>query len=386
MAQVLTERSRELRSVIGSIVELSDPVGVLSVTAGLESGAGSGGTPPWQIAVQNDLARLRREGLLGRDSARSLADVSAQLEELLVPTSGARGGALYLALGSGALHTVTVDAPLPTGARVGPVAHVLPLLRVLEEGEVAGLVMASKDMVVLFEAELGRVLELERLELEPWVGDWWPEMKGPARANPLRGQHAVSQRDRYARRLAVAYRHTLQDATLALGALASERGWGRAAVAGDPRTTAELDATLRAVGVSTITIPANLEGVSTDDALRRLERALDELTAELSLERVRRALDEAAAGARGACGLAHVLVALNEARVASLLIDPAHTYRGKAQPDGILSSTDAPEKGVDLTDLIVLRALSIDAEVHAVHGASAEHLLACDGIAALLRW
>jgi len=381
MASVLMERASDLRDFVGSVVGLRDPVGVLSATIGVEPGAGSGGTPPWEIALENDLTRLSHNGSLGHASERRLKEVSARLTELLDTTSTGRGRALYVALESGASCEVTLQRTLPTGARVGPVAHVLPLLEALEAGERAGLIMASRDALVLWESDLGRVSEVDRIELEPWVGDWWPEMKGPSRANPLRGQHTVSQRDRYARRIAEAYRHTLHEASVTLGALARERSWTRAVLAGDPRTIDALDGVLRHDGLTTITIAANLEGLRTEQALGRLDAALETLAAQMSLERIR-VIEEA----NGAFGLARVLAALNDARVASLSIDPSRTYMGLVEPGEILRAADPAEVTADLTDLIVSRALSTGADVIPVLGDATERLGRCGGIAALLRW
>jgi len=378
---MLMERTSELRDFVGSVVELRDPVGVLSVTIGIEPGAGSGGTPPWEIALENDLGKLRHDGSLGPASKQRLEETSARLADLLDATSTGRGRALYVALESGASREVTLQRALATGARVGSVAHVLPLLEALEAGQRTGLIMASRDTLVLFESDLGSVSEVDRIDLEPWVGDWWPEMKGPSRANPLRGQHTVSQRDRYARRIAEAYRHTLHEASVRLGALARERRWIRAVLAGDPRTVDALDGVLRHEGLTTSTIDANLEGLRTEEALGRLEAALETLAAQTSLERIR-VIEEA----NGAFGLDRVLGALNGARVASLLIDPSRTYTGLVESDEILRAADPVEGTADLTDLIVSRALSTGADVIPVLGDAAEHLGSSGGIAALLRW
>ncbi len=386
MVSVALERSHELREFIDSAVAMRDPVGVLSVTIRLEPGAGGGGTPPWEIAVHNDFAKLHRSGLLGRHWRERLDETSARLDELVDPVYGGRGRALYVALESGAHCEVALAPGLPTCARVGPVAHVLPLLQVLQERQPAGLIMASKDLVLLFESELGHVSEVDRMELEPWVGDWWPEMKGPSRAIPLRGQHVVSQRDRYARRVAVAYRRTLHDASVALEALAGERGWRLAAVAGDSRTVDSLADALRRSGTSIITSDANLEGLRVDDALRRLESVLRDLAAETSLHRVQLIVEAVAAEAKAVWGLADVLAALNEARVATLVIDPSRVYPGLHQPDGILRTADPSETPADLTDVLAVRALSTGAELLPVHGTAAELLESGDGIAAQLRW
>ncbi len=157
-------------------------------------------------------------------------------------------------------------------------------------------------------------------------------------------------------------------------------------LAGDPRRVDALEGVLRNGGLTTITIGANLEGLRAEEALGRLEAALETLAAQTLLERVRVIQEEAAADAKGACGLARVLAALNDARVASLLIDPSRTYVGLVEPGEILRAPDRAEGAVDLTDLIVSRALSTGADVIPVLGDAAEHLGSCGGIAALLRW
>lgn len=78
------ERASDLRDFVASALELQDPVGVLSVTIGIEPGAASGGTPPWEIALENDLAQLRRDGLLTLASTRSLEEISARLLALSI--------------------------------------------------------------------------------------------------------------------------------------------------------------------------------------------------------------------------------------------------------------------------------------------------------------
>ena len=385
MATAVFQRVSELRALVAEVAEWRDPIGVLSVTIGMEPGSRQGGNPPWVIVVENELARLRHEG--SSHLRRCLDDVSDQLEEVLDPVAEARSRALYVALDSGRHRQLELQAALPTGARVGPVAHVLPLVQVLEDARPAGLVFTSKDQVVVLGSELAQVRELERIDLEPWVGDWWPEMKGPSRANPLRGQHAVSQRERYASRLAAAYAQTQRVACEALAARASAERWTMAVLAGDPRTVRALEHAVRGSGVEAIaTLRANLEGLRGDEAVERLQEALGDLAADVSLRRARAVLEEAADGSRAARGLRNVLRALNEARVGSLVIDSGHAHEGAVGPDGTLRPPRRAATPVDLTDRIVARCLETRAEIHPVHGAAAEALADSGGIAARLRW
>jgi hypothetical protein len=379
------ERAGELRDLILSLAALRDPEGVLSVTVGIAPGAVSGGTPAWEIALENDLTAVQRGPRATRDLERRLAELAPRIADLVDPVSFGRGRALFVAIESGLTTDVALQAPLPTGARVGPAAHVLPLLASLEAGTPAGLLSASRDEVVVLEAELGMVHEVGRVELEPTIFEW-PEMKGAVRANPVRGAHTVSQRDRHERRLAAAYRHTLDEAVGTIGSLAEERGWTRAVLAGDPRLTLPLDEVLAARRLPTATVHANLEGLRPDDAVRRLEAALDALVADHALALVRRASEEAAAGGLGACGLAPVLAALAEGRVERLLVDPGRPYTGTVGEEERLRPREEGEEPVELTDLIVSHALSTGAAVTPVLAGAAETLAGCGGIGALLRW
>ncbi|HXG76735.1 MAG TPA: VLRF1 family aeRF1-type release factor [Gaiellaceae bacterium] len=386
MESSLIEHAAELRDAIDGLAQLRDEVGVLSITVGIEPGPVLGERPAWEVALENDLARLARNGARGRAVERWLAGANGELERLVDAARSGRGRALYVALGTGASTELCLQPPLPTGARLGDLAHVLPLLAALDAGEPAAFLVASRDELALHESELGTVHELDRIELEPWVGSWWPEMKAPARANPLRGQEMVSHRDRYARRVAAAYRRTLDEAVREVVARAGERGWTRAVLAGDPRRTEPLEEALREAGVATVVLDATLAGVPEEDARRRLRTALEGLVASRALELAREAKAEAAADGRGACGLADVLAALGEGRVARLLIDPARVFPGTVGPGEVLRAAVPPEEGVDLTDRIVARALATDAAVTPLSGEAAAVLQDREGIGALLRW
>jgi hypothetical protein len=377
---MLIEQAPDLRRLVRSLSQLRDEAGVLSMTAGIEPGPAGGGVAAPAVVLENDLARLRREGT--HILAQRLARASGRLEDLLEPAATGRGRALYMALESGAVTEIALEPGLPTRARVGLAAHVLPLLTVLDDGERSGLVRASRDSISVSELELGRVHHLDAIDLEPWIGDWGPEMKGPARANPQRRQQTVSQRDRYEHRLAEAYRHTLDSAVGAVGALAGERGWRRAGLAGDPRRTGPLDDALRKQGLATATIEGNLEGLHRDDALRRLKEALASLVAQQRA----RLTEEIVTAQNVACGLVPVLVALAAGRIDHLVIDASRSFPGVVGRGETLAAAEPGKEATDLTDLIVAHALATGAAVTPLTGDTAQALGAYDGIAALLRW
>lgn len=386
MEPTVVERASELRAVIDLRARERDDAGVLSVAVGIEPGAQLGGRPAWEIRLKNDLTRLLHDPTHGRALKRWLPRAAAQIERLVDPALSGRGRAFYLVLGSGEATEIHLYDALPTGARVGARAHLLPLLTALHAGEPAVFVCASRDAISLSESELGAVRELERLDLEPWVGDWWPEMKASARANPLRGQQTVSHRDRYDRRVAAAYRHTLDDAVERLASLARNRGWSRAVVAGDPRRADALVDVLQTEGITTAVLRTTLEGVRKEEAVGRLRAALRELVAGEALERAREVEAEATAGGKGVCGLAHVVAALAEGRVARLLIDSSKSFPGTVGPGEMLSAAFDAGSATDLTDWIVVSALATDAAVTPVSGEAAAVLESRGGLGALLRW
>ncbi|MGH3085269.1 MAG: hypothetical protein ACRDNP_14690, partial [Gaiellaceae bacterium] len=368
MGAALIEQASDLRHLVASLLQLHDKAGVLSITVGIEPGAASGRTPEAEIVLKNELVRLRREG--AHILERRLEAASSRLEDLLDASTTGRGRALYMALDSGAETELALEMDLPTRVRVGPAAHVLPLLAALDDGERSGLLGASRDSISVGELELGRLHRLDPMDLEPWIGDWWPEMKGPARANPQRGLHTVSQRDGYERRLAAAYRHALDSAVGAIGSLAHERGWSRAALAGDPRRIRFLDDALRGRGLATTTIDANLEGLHPADALRRLKDALGSLVAW----RRARLAQEVIAAQKGACGLVPVLAALAEGRIDHLVIDAKRAFPGVVRAGERLAAAEPGEDTIDLTDLIVARALAMRAAVTPLTGDTAAAL------------
>ena len=99
--------------------------------------------PSWEIAVHNDFTSST--GRTSRRHRRERLDETAGASRGVAdPVYGGRGRALYVALESEAHHEMVLEAPLPTGARVGQVAHVLPLLQALQDGEPSGLIIASR--------------------------------------------------------------------------------------------------------------------------------------------------------------------------------------------------------------------------------------------------
>ncbi len=223
--------------LVASLAHLEDAVGVLSVYVGVDPRTEATARPPWVLSLDRELEALRTR----------LRELAPALARAVDATEHGRGRALFAAVGSGEVHSIAAQAVLPTGATLGEVAHVLPLLAA-DEGAPMGLVLVGRDIVRALEARLGAIVELASFDVEPFVADG-PERKGPAASNPLRAQHVVSQRERYERHVEAGHRGLLKKAAEAVSGLAVERGWELAVVAGDPRGGRPLTEELRRHGV-----------------------------------------------------------------------------------------------------------------------------------------
>ena len=380
----------EMNAGVGELLRMRDEVGVLSIYVGIDPAAEARAEPKWRIGVDNDLrairARVQEEHDHGRRAAveARLAALAPAVDELADPTAPGRGRALFAGIASGDVRTVGLQAALPTGATLGPLAHVIPLLRA-DDGHPRGLILVGRDAVRVLEAHGGRAEELAAYDVEPVVWDHG-EKKGPVASNPVRAQQSVAQRERWERHLE-ADRHRRLTATAAdLRRLAAERGWELAALAGDPRGTEQLRDALAAAGVEIERLERDLVELEPMHALAQLSPAVEAAAARRDLALAQRARDGAAAGGRGAAGLEGVLAALEQGLVERLLLDGDREHAGAVTADGRLV---AVETGLpadpQFADRLVLRAVETAARPTVVGGAAAAALADVGGIAAILR-
>ena len=386
-------------SLVAGLAHLEDVVGVLSVYVGVDPRAEATTRQSWAISLDRELkalrARLHEEGPHERWVAfdRRLLVLAPDLARVVDATEHGRGRALFAAVDSGEVHSIAVQAVLPTGATLGEVARVLPLLAA-DEGAPMGVVLVGRDIVRALEARLGAVEALVSFDVEPFVADG-PERKGPAAPNPLRAQHVVSQRERYERHVEAGHRGLLDKAAKAVSGLAARRGWELAVVAGDRRGTHPVSDELLRHGVETTSVDRDLEAVSPAQALEELGPVLVSLRRRRDLRYVERACDAARARGPGALGLADTLAALGEGRVDHLLLDGGRDLLGAIGPGGELLPDGVVPPNVlgselrsepRLADRAALRALGSGARVTVVDGEAALALADVDGVAATLRW
>lgn len=393
-----TVTATDFDAFLSDVLRLQDAVGVLSVYVGLDPSAEAAAKPAWEIALEGDLhalrAQLRVEGRHDEWVAfdERLRELAPALSWVVDAADHGRGRALFATVESDEIHTIALQARLPTSATLGRVPHILPLLAA-DEGHPVGMIVVGRKVVRALDARLGAVTKRGAFDVEPTVFDG-PERKGPAASNPLRGQQTVAQRDRYDHHVEVQHGRRLKRAAGLVSQVAGERGWELAVVAGDPRGANVVVESLESRGVATQLVDRDLEGLTLAQTFRELAPALAALRRCRDIALVQRIHDAALSGGNGAVGLADVLTALEEGRVERLVLDSARPLTGAVDPNGrLLPPGIVPPGRADselrpeplLADWIAVRALHSGARVTVVHGDVAD-LAETDGVAALLRW
>ncbi|GIU95371.1 MAG: hypothetical protein KatS3mg012_1828 [Gaiellaceae bacterium] len=379
---------------------LRDPIGVVSVYVDADPKEQAAARPAWVVATENGLRDVRERVKVNGDHARwkavfeRLDELEPELSALLDPRRPGRGRALFATVEGGELRTVALHVPLRNHVALDEIVHLSPLVAALDRGRPVGIVVATQADVRVLERRLGLVEELVTVSLEPDTSEW-RELKGPAAANPALAQHAASQRDLFERRLEEHRLRALDDAARRLAELAGKRGWERALAAGERRAADRLAEALGGSRLEISVVDKNVHGLAPTDVVAALASELEDEVRRREERLVARALDAALSGNAGALGLADVLAALEEGRVAHLLLSEGGTGEGARTADGRLVPAGVVPPGVDpgelvpisaLAEHLVQRALATDAQVTVVSAPSAEPLLAHGGVAALLRW
>jgi hypothetical protein len=379
---------------------LRDPIGVLSVYVDADPREQAAQRPAWVVAVENGLRDVRERVKANGDHARwravfeRLDALEPELSALVDPRRAGRGRALFATIEGGELRTVGLHVPLGNRVALDEIPHLSPLVAALDRGRPVGILVATQADVRVLEQRLGVVEELMALSLEPDTSEW-REMKGPAAANPALAQHAAPQRDLFERRLEEHRLRALDLVSRRLGELAESRGWERALAAGERRVADRLAEALAGPRLEVRVVDKNVHGLGPIEVGDALAAELAEELLRREEQLVARVLDSALSGNAGALGVADVLSALEEGRVAHLLVAENGSPAGARTGDGRLLPAGVVPPGVDPSELVpvqalvehmVERALATDASVTVLSPAAAEPLAGSEGVAALLRW
>lgn len=382
-----------------ALCRLRDPHGVLSIFVDASPERQSSAHPAWTVEIKNQLAALRvrvkDEGPRERWTAldRRLGALSEDLEVLADPRAPGRGRALFATVDGSDVHTISVQVPLPDRVVLSDAAYVRPLVAALDEGRPTGIVCVERALVRLLETRLGETEELAHFTFEAATGDW-REYKGPGPDNPAMTRPGASQRDRFERRLDEAVERFHRSVAERVSGTLRARGWDRVVLLQGPELT-RVEELLRSNGDAELIA---MEGIAGTARPRELAERVAGVVRDAQRRReaglVTLAKDRAPSGGAGATGAPDILTALQEGRVAHLLVASDREFAGHRAPDGRLyadgQGTDVEAEDLvpepNLAERMVERALDTGAKVTPVEDEAARALDDAGGVAAILRW
>jgi hypothetical protein len=328
---------------IAPILELCDPIGVLSVYVDADPALASGPRPAWQAPVRAGLRRLVKEARRDWPRADRLAlearldELHSELESLLDPRGSSRGRALFVGIQDGDRRQIELRTPLPPRVSFDRRAAVLPLFAAQHDARAAGVASVSWARLELSEWSPGELRELETIELAPE-----PE--------PGRGRHATNpsvpqpfpERDRFRTGVGARVVARTQEAGAALARHAEARGWDFVVADGDPRLLEALSAGFDAHTCEIVQSARGIVGASATEAVERVAATLHERRAAETAQLVAR-LDETQATRDPAV----VARALAEGRVEHLLLAPPPEPSDAAAAESL--ARQALDTGAELT-------------------------------------
>jgi hypothetical protein len=381
---------------------LTDPVGVLSiyVTLGPQERAEAGAKSPWELRMRHQLGqvrdRLRRTGPREHWMAlrHRLTAIELELERLLDPAASGQGRALFAGVAGGRVRSVSLQVPLGDRVVLEPGAYLRPLVVAWSSAGPAGGVSVSAAELRVLDLRFGLAEVVDTIRYEAGVEQ--PELKRPAAAVPGLPQHGAPQHDLYQRREEDKLLRFLRGTGRRLAEQAAERGWGDLALTGEATLVQAvregLPPTLPA-GVVTLDHPVN--SLPAGKLAGTVAPALAQARRRRQRELAERARGNALSANAGACGLGETLGALQQGRVAHLLLDADRQWRGSRGPDGYLTPEGEVPPGLEATELssephlgerMLELAFRDGAQVTMLDPTAAAPLADADGVAAILRW
>ncbi|WP_406313355.1 VLRF1 family aeRF1-type release factor [Streptosporangium sp. NBC_01639] len=383
------------RAALRDVVAIHDDQGVLSFYVTADPREEAAVRPAWRIRFGNQLADLRRQISADGDRPRRTA-VLARLEQLetefallLNPTESGLGRALFAPVGSDEVWTFSFQLPVADQVVLESTAYVRPLVNTVETAPPAGLVLVSRDGLRMIDYRYGMAEEAGRTDFEINTEDW-RRMRGPAPSGLA--QQTVAARDKFERRVDENLARLLRAAGPGVTEQAANRGWTAIALIGDVQLTEIVAAELTG---DVIQIDAVVDALPPSKIAEYAEPQLLAARTRFATALADGAKDAALSGGRGAVGLADTLNALNDSRVAQLLLAESREWSGSRTADGRLCPPDQIPQGESahehvqedrMGERMIERALDIDAEVIVLDRQAAETLADFDGVAAILRW
>ena len=389
-------------ATLRELAGLTDPFGVLSVYVTLDphERAEAGSTPPWELRVRHQLDHVRER--LKQDGPREqwkaftqrLDELGPELARLLDPASSGQGRALFAGVGERTLRTVSLQVPLADRVVLEPRAHLQPLVAAWSTASPAGAVSVSAGELRVIDLRFGLAEVVDTIRYEG-SGEQ-RELKGPAAANPAMHQHGAPQHDLYERREEDKLLRFLRGTGPQLAEIVAGRQWGELVLTGEAQLVqAVRDGLPPNLPAAVVTLEHPVNSLTPAKLAGTVGPALGQARQRRHRELAERARSAALSASAGAFGLGETLGALQEGRVAHLLLGADRQWRGSRTPDGFLTPDGEVPPGLAATQLspephLAERMLELafrdGAEVTILDPDALAPLVDADGIGAILRW
>jgi hypothetical protein len=381
---------------------MTDEVGILSIyiTQDPHYRVEAGAKPPWELRLRHQLGQLpdqlKERGPREHWKAltRRLDELQPELGRLLDPTATGKGRALFAGVASGEVRTVALQVPLVDRAVLEPDPYLRPLVAAWSTAGPAGAVAVSADEVRAVDLRFGLTEVVGIIRYEGSIEQ--RELKGPAGTNPALVQGSASQHDLFERREEEKLARHLRTVGPRLAGFVAEREWSYLALTGDaPLVQAVRDGLPAQLPAEVVVLDHPVNSLPPAKLAATVAPALDDARRRRHLALAEQARSKAMSANAGACGLSETLGALQQGRVAHLLLDADRQWPGRRTADGFLVTDGEVPPGVDtaalttephLGERMIELAFRDSAQVTILPPDAGAPLADVDGIGAILRW
>ena len=364
--------------------------GVLSVYLDIDPGDRS---EPWRIELKDGLRRIAENarGALGDLHKETRATAERVLDQLLAaePFNGrCRVGFVEVGREPGReqWYSLQMD-PGRTVLAHWQRPHLLPLIRMLDEGAAVGAVVISREAVRVYEWEMGLIEELDNLrdsELDRLEPPDRGSRRGSATGMPRSGTGGDVEE-----RTEADVERFLKESGEGLARLAGERGWRELLVFGEKIRFEQLSRGFPKAEQPVLSEDRDLINEDLEQIEARIEAGVSELNRRREVKLVARVREAALSpNGNGCAGVPDTLAALRDARVEHLVLsgEPlAHAEPPASDPNEGEEPVDPISNEVVLEELIE-QALLTGARVTPTEGEAEVELAKLGGVAALLRY
>jgi hypothetical protein len=383
------------RAALREVVSISDEIGVLSFYLNADPREETSSRPAWRIRFRNELADLRERIMADGDETRKkavlkrLTELDRPFRHLLDPAESGLGRVMFAPVSGEEVSVFSFQLPVADQIALEPTAYVRPLVNTVEAAPPAGIVVVCRDGLRMIDYRYGMVEDVGRSRYEVDPEDW-REMRGPAPSEL--SQQGSSHREKFASRVEDNLTRLVRADAPQVTAKAADLGWTTLVLVGDVQLTGILAGGLAG---DVIQIDAVVDPLPSVKIVEYVGPQLRAARTRHGVGLANRAKDATLAGGRGVLGLRDTLHALNESRVANLLLDESREWSGSRTAYGMLHLSGEIPPGESEKTLVeepamgermIERALDIDAEVTVLDRGASEVLTDFDGVAAILRW